>query len=185
MAPRFTEAWGHLDLDARMSDDKPFFRFHPDAYERGAFIPSETTCDVCQRPSVWLYTGSIYIAGDPPAVCARCLASGALSAFCKGRHVMHDADFDDEPKDALADEVMQRTPGFSTFNSFPWPVRKGKPMVFVGHGDEAATWNNPAAADAIRKLYKDEGDPLDGRTPYAIVFKELDGKRHVAIVDLD
>lgn len=58
-------------------------------------------------------------------------------------------------------------------------------MVYVGHGDEDDTWEDPVAAAAIRKLYEDEGDPLDGPTPYAIVFKELDGPRHIAIMDLD
>ena len=168
-----------------MPDDKPFFRFHPGAYERGSFVASDKPCDVCRRPSVWLYGGLVYVAGHPPAVCARCIADGALSAFSKGRHAMHDADFGDDVDGALADEVMQRTPGFSTFNAFEWPVRDGKPMVYVGHGDEAATWTNPAAAKAIRKLYEDEGEPIAGTTPYALVFRELDGARHVAIMDLD
>jgi uncharacterized protein CbrC (UPF0167 family) len=168
-----------------MPDDKPFFRFHPGAYECGAFVASDKPCDVCGRPSVWLYDGSVYVAGDPPDVCARCIADGKLSAFCKGRHVMHDADFAEHADDALGEEVMQRTPGFSTFNAFEWPVLDGQPMVYVGHGDEPGTWKNAAAAEAIRQLYEDEGDPLEGTTPYAIVFRELDGTRHVAIMDLD
>jgi uncharacterized protein CbrC (UPF0167 family) len=185
MALRLTVAWGHFHVGAMMSDDKPFFRFHPGAYERGAFIASRAACDVCERPSVWLYDSSIYIAGAKPAVCARCVADGKLTEFLDGEHGMHDAEFGGEVDDELADEVMQRTPGFSTFNGFEWPVLGGKPMVFVGHGDEGDTWENPAAAAAIRKLYEDEGDPVDGTTPYAIVFKELDGSRHVAIMDLD
>jgi hypothetical protein len=115
MALRFDEAWGHFLAGGDMADDKPFFRFHPGAYERGSFMASERTCQVCRRPSVWLYNASVY----------------------------------------------------------------------VGHGDEAATWENPAAAKAIRKRYADEGDPLAGATPYALVFREVDGTRHVAIMDLD
>jgi uncharacterized protein CbrC (UPF0167 family) len=98
---------------------------------------------------------------------------------------MHDADFTEDIADVLAEEVMQRTPGFSTFNAFEWPASRGKPMAYIGHGDEAATWENPAAARAIRKLYADEGDPLEGTTPYALVFREIDGTRHVAIMDHD
>jgi uncharacterized protein CbrC (UPF0167 family) len=168
-----------------MSSDKPFFRFHPGAYARGSFIASRAPCDVCERPSVWLYDGAIYIGGDKPAVCARCVSDGKLTAFLDGKHSMHDADFNGQVDDDLADEVMQQTPGFSTFNAFEWPVLNGKPMVYVGHGDEDEIWDDPAAAAAIRKLYKDEGLPVDGTTPYAIVFRELDGTRHVAIRDLD
>jgi uncharacterized protein CbrC (UPF0167 family) len=168
-----------------MSDDKPHFRFHPDAYARGTFRSSDQACDVCARPSVWLYDGSVYVAGEQPAVCARCIASGRLSAFLDRRFGLHDSDLQDEVDEALEREVMQRTPGFSTFNAFTWPVLDGKPMVYVGHGDEDETWENPAAAAAIRKLYEDEGDPVEETTPYALVFRELDGPRHVAILDLD
>ena len=186
MALRFDEAWGHFLVGGgEMPDDKPFFRFHPGAYERGSFIASERTCQVCRRASVWRYNASVHVAGDPPIVCARCVADGRLSAFCSGRHVMHDADFTEDIADVLAEEVMQRTPGFSTFNAFEWPASRGKPMAYIGHGDEAATWENPAAARAIRKLYADEGDPLEGTTPYALVFREIDGTRHVAIMDHD
>lgn len=170
-----------------MSADKPFFRFHPDAYARGSFLASRDPCDVCGRSSVWLYHGSVYVAGKKPAVCARCVADGKLAAFLEGDFGLHDADFDEDVDEALDAEVMQRTPGFSTFNAFTWPVLDGKPLVYVGHGDEDETWENPAAAAAIRKLYKDEGDPIpdEGTTPYAIVFRELDGPRYVAIMDLD
>jgi uncharacterized protein CbrC (UPF0167 family) len=184
MALRFTGAQGHFHSGATMSSDKPFFRFHPGAYER-SFVESDDPCDVCRRPAVWLYDGSIYVAGDAPAVCARCIADGKLTAFLKGEHGLHDAEFDGDADDDLANEVMQRTPGFSTFNAFEWPVIDGTPMAYVGHGDEDGTWETPAAADAIRKLYEDEGDPVEGTTPYAIVFRELDGPRHIAIMDLD
>ncbi len=173
-----------------MPDEKPFFRFHPGAYERGSFAPSDDPCDVCSRPAGWLYTGIIYVAGDKPAVCARCIADGKLAAHLGGRFSLHDADFDGDPDAALADEVMQRTPGFSTFNAFMWPVRKGKPLAYAGHADEDATWSDPSAVKAIRKLYADEGEPLEGRTPYALVFRELSGSLisapcHIAILDLD
>jgi uncharacterized protein CbrC (UPF0167 family) len=169
-----------------MTSDKPLFRFHPGAYERGAFVASDEPCDVCERPSVWLYTGTVYAEGEERSVCARCIAKGALAGALEGDYQLHDADFDDDVDEALADEVMQRTPGFETFNAFTWPVLNGKPLVYVGHGDEEATWKNPDAAAAIRKLYEDEfEEELDGPTPYALVFKEVDGSRHVAIADLD
>ncbi len=166
--------------------DKPFFRFHPGAYERGAFVRSLAPCDVCERPSVWLYDAAIYVAGEKPAVCARCVADGKLSEHLDGDFQLHDADMEDEIEDAVSEEVMQKTPGFSTFNAFTWPVLDGKPLAYVGHGDEDATWDDPAAVAAVKKLYADVyGETLDGPTPYALVFREVDGPRHVAILDLD
>jgi uncharacterized protein CbrC (UPF0167 family) len=141
---------------------------------------------VCGRAAVWLYDGGVYAAGAP-AVCARCLADGSLSRHLEHDFSLHDADFADDVDEALDDEVMQRTPGFSTFNPFTWPVMDGKPMAFVGHGDEDATWDDPAAAEAVRRLYAGRGEPMKAgeTTPYAIVFREVDGDRHVAIVDFD
>lgn len=169
-----------------MSDDKPFFRFHPGAYERGAFVQSSEPCGVCGRPSVWLYAGIVYSSVGKPSVCARCIADGSLSAHLDGDYSLHDADLEDEVDADLESEVMQRTPGFATFNGFEWPVLDGKPLVFVGHGDEDATWENEEAAEAIRRLFEEEHDEiLDGPTPYAIAFREIDGPRYVAIVDFD
>jgi uncharacterized protein len=169
-----------------MSDDKPFFRFHPGAYERGSFVASDEPCDVCERPSVWLYDSLVYVAGDAPSVCARCIADGRLAAFLDGAFSLHDADFGDDADEALAEEVMQRTPGFATFNAFEWPVLDAKPLAFFGHAEEDLVWTTPEAAEAVRKLYRDEQDEeLKGRTPYAVVFRQVDGPRHVAILDFD
>ena len=177
---------GRLLCGVSMSDDKPFFRFHPGAYERGSFVASDKACDVCERPSIWLYEGIVYVAGDAPAVCARCIADGRLAAFLDGAFSLHDADFQDDVDEALAEEVMQRTPGFSTFNAFGWPVLDGKPLAFFAHAEEDIVWTTPEAAEAVRTLYRDEQDEeLEGRTPYAVVFREADGPRYVAILDFD
>jgi len=178
---------GLLFLEVRVAADKPTFRFHPGAYERSSLVKSDESCDACGEPSGWLYASIVYVEEDEPQLCARCIAGGKLTDHFDGDYSLHDADFDDEVDDDMAEEVMQRTPGFATYNAFEWPVMDGKPMVYVGHGDEGATWANAAAADAIRKVWADRGQPLKSgeKTPYGLVFKELDGDRHVAIIDLD
>lgn len=170
-----------------MSADKPAFRFHPGAYERGSLVKSEEPCDACGEPSGWLYNNVVYVADDEPQVCARCISSGKLVDHFEDDYQLHDADFDGDVDDDMAEEIMQRTPGFSTYNAFEWPVLDGKPMVYVGHGDEDTTWANPQAAEAIRKLWADRGQPLKPgqKTPYGMVFRELDGDRYTAIIDLD
>src|SRR6185436_7821188 len=99
---------------------------------------------------------------------------------------LHDTVFNGDADPALEEEVMQRTPGFATFNAFSWPVLDGRPLAFVGHADEKATWKDPAAADTIRKMFLDQyKEVVKGRTSYAIVFREIDGPRYVAIPDFD
>lgn len=170
-----------------MSADKPTFRFHPGAYDRQSLVESDTPCDACGEPSGWLYNSVVYVEGDEPQVCARCIANGSLASHFAGDYQLHDSDFDGDVDEALAEEVMQRTPGFATYNAFQWPVLDGKPMVYIGHGDEDATWANNDAAEAIRKVWADRGHPLKPgqKTPYGLVFRELDGARYTAIIDLD
>jgi uncharacterized protein CbrC (UPF0167 family) len=169
-----------------MSNDQPLFRFHPGAYERDVFVKSDEPCGVCGKPAVWLHTGLIYTTGDPPPVCARCISDGRLGDALKRDFSLHDSGFEDDVDEALDQEVMQRTPGFASFNAFTWPVLDGMPLAFFGHADEAMVWADPAAAEAVRKLYLDAYDEvLEGPTPYAIVFRQVDGPRYVAILDLD
>ena len=169
-----------------MSDDKPFFRFNPGAYDTGrSFKPSDEPCGVCARPSVWLYNGVLYAAGPQPTVCARCIADGRLDAhFGEAGFGFHDMALDEvEPE--LTEEISSRTPGFATFNPFTWPVIDGVPLAFLGYGDDAGMWNIPAAREAMVEAFMALGDELAGPTSYALVFRQVEGDRYRVWVDLD
>jgi uncharacterized protein CbrC (UPF0167 family) len=175
-----------IDVGASMSADKPFFRFHPGAYERGVFVESDDQCDVCSRPGVWLYDGIVYTTGEAPLVCARCIADGKLATFIGEDFSLHDTDLEEEVDETVADEVMMRTPGFSSFNAFTWPVRGGQPLTYFGHGEEPHVWADPAAVEAVKAAFEAEtGETVDGPTPHALVFRDLAGTGYVAVVDLD
>ncbi len=165
-----------------MSADQPFFRFHPGAYDpaRGSFRASNDPCGVCGDPCVWLYVGHIY-AVTRPAVCARCIANGNLKAFIEDGFSFHDTQLEGADPDLEA-EVLEATPGFATFNPFDWPVLDGKPLAFIGYGDEPALWAIPGVRTAISEAFEDD---IDKPTPYALVFKELDGTRYAAAMDFD
>ena len=167
-----------------MNDDQPFFRFNPRAYDR-AFERSEDVCDVCSRPCVWKYAASVYTAGEAPTVCARCIADGSLGRFLgDARFQLHDIMVDDaEP--ALEDELLRRTPGVHSFNPYVWPVLDGKPLAFVGYGEDEALIVLPQVQAAIEEAFQDLGWSFEGPTPYALIFKELGGDRYCAVVDLD
>lgn len=163
--------------------DKPHFRFNPGAYERGAFEASEQACSACGQPCVWKFVGIVYTAAAQPIVCARCIADGGLARVV-GDYSLHDMDFEDEVDADLADEVERRTPGFSTFNAFIWPVRHGEPLAFIGHGDDAELKAKPGVVAALEAL-AEEMDDDDLAEGYALIFKELEGDEYVAVLDLD
>src|SRR5262249_54244537 len=149
--------------------DQPHFRFYPDAYgEDGAFKASNELCDVCERPAVWLYTGEIYVAGEPPSVCARCMASGALAArLGRDAFALQDIVIDGADEE-LANEVLFATPGVASINAFEWPVVEGEPLVYVGAGDKAALKHNTRAQRAIIAAFAEIGGET-GHPSHALV----------------
>lgn len=170
-----------------MGEDQPYFRFYPGAYEEGGrFEPSSDLCEVCLRPCVWKYTGNVYVAGPKVSIfCARCIANGVLAAhFGDRRFQLQAADLiGAEPR--LAEEVLQRTPGVSSFQDFEWPVLDCKSMAFAGYGQDKTLLAIPAVRSAIKTAFEEIGRTVDGPTSYALIFKEIDGDRYRAVIDLD
>ena len=169
-----------------MSDDQPHFRFNPGAYEDGhSFERSSEVCEVCSRPCVWKYTGGIYTREKPAAVCARCIATGALGRFFGDKHFsLHDIDMSGaEP--GLKKEVLQRTPGIACYNPFDWPVLDAKHLAFVGYGEDQDLLAIAAVRSAIEAAFAEIGQKFSGPTSYALIFKEIDGERYRVVVDFD
>src|SRR5688572_19811195 len=161
-----------------MSDDQPYFRFNPGAYGDGhSFERSSDVCDVCSRPCVWKYMGSVY-ATDRPVVCARCIANGELGRSLGEKHFsLHDIEMNGaEP--SLKKEVLQRTPGVACYNPFELPVLDAKPLAFVGYGEDQDLLDIAAVRSAIEAAFAEIGRKFDAPTSYALVFKEIDGERY-------
>lgn len=168
-----------------MSESKPAFRFFPAAYDvEGVFEASEDKCDICQRPAGWMYGGAVYAEGTAPETCARCIHDGKLAAALNdGFMQLVDASLDDADPD-LAKEVLQRTPGFPTLNPIDWPVIDGTPLAFLGFGDSETVTADPAASKAVEAAWTEEfEEPMEGPSPYALVFRSLDGGQHRVVFD--
>ena len=170
-----------------MPTNQPYFRFNPNAYEEGrCFEKATDTCDICQRPCGWKYTGSIY-AAQTPVVCAGCISNGNLARFIGDEHFsLHDIELSPvEP--GAKDELFQRTPRVAYFNPFNWPVVDAKPLQFVGYGEDALVLTNTDAQMAIKEAFGKLEWEFEFGTPtsYALVFKEIEGSRYVAVIDLD
>ncbi len=76
-----------------------------------------------------------------------------------------------------------RTPGFSTYNPFVWPVRDGMPLAFLGFGEDDNLSRLPQVQAAIAALAKEMGGEVAPN--YAMIFKTLHGDDYVATLDLD
>lgn len=162
--------------------DQPLFRFYPNAYsEGGPFKRSDASCDICQREAVWLYTGGIYMEGESPEVCARCIADGSLrrklppDSFTLQDAILEEADGE------YADEILYATPGVASINPFEWPAIDGVPLAYLGAGDEKALRSDLAVRAAIKAAFEGE----DAHGSHALVFKQIDGPRIIAVPDLD
>lgn len=166
--------------------EAPEFRFSPNAYEEGRSIErSDASCEVCFRPCGWRYTGSIYTASPPGTLCVRCIADGSLGRFIGGGgYTLHDVEMDGADP-ALEREVMERTPGIACFNPYTWPVLDGMPLAFIGYGEDAAVTAMPEARAAIAAAFVKLGWDAEESSPYALVFREIDGPRWQAVIDLD
>ena len=162
--------------------EQPFFRFYPNAYaEGGPLRRSDAACDICNCESVWLYTGGIYMEGDPPEVCVRCIADGSLrrklppDSFTLQDAILEQADAE------YADEILYATPGVASINPFEWPVQDGFPLAYLGAGDEKELCSDPAVRAAIKAAFEGE----DAHGGHALVFKQIDGPALIAVPDLD
>jgi uncharacterized protein len=169
-----------------MSDDQPYFRFNPGAYEDGhSFERSSEVCDVCSRPCVWKYKGIVYTKEEPSVVCAQCIANGELGKLLGAKYFSLQDIGISGAEPSLEEEVLRRTPGVASYNAFDWPVLDGKPLAFVGYGEDEDLLDIAAVRSAIEAAFGEIGRKFDGPTSYALVFKEIGGERYRAVVDFD
>lgn len=172
----------------KRSQTKPHFRFYPGAYaDGGPFELSDTACEACDQPCTWRYTGGVLALLPPQNICAGCIAAGNLDKLLDNRrYQLADIDIEDETvSETLAQELLNRTPGVASFNPFVWPCMDNIPMAYVGTGDDQVLASDPAAIEATRVAFAAIGWDDNGPSPYALIFRELDGERLRAVIDLD
>lgn len=166
------------------SEDQPHFRFNPRAYEPGrAFAVSDKVCGSCARPCLWEHSAGVY-ALKPATLCARCIAAGGLEGVLGGRYSFHDGEVEEGCDPALEAELLERTPGVACFNPFLWPAIDGVPLVFLGYGEDEQLLRIPGVEAAMAAAFDELGWDA-GPSPYALIFRTLDGETYRVVVDLD
>lgn len=106
----------------------PTFRYHPDPLKTGSIKESSEACECCNRTRGYIYTGSIYGVRNVSNLCPWCISNGDA-------HKKFEVEFPSlmppvidpnnpvkfECSDAAFDELLYRTPAFSSYQEIEWP----------------------------------------------------------------
>src|SRR5205823_9931792 len=89
------------------------------------------SCARCKKKLGYIYTGPVYSEEDlDDALCPWCIADGSAHKKFDATFVDSEAFADDAP-DAAIDEIVERTPGFNTWQSESWPCCCGDAAAFL------------------------------------------------------
>jgi uncharacterized protein CbrC (UPF0167 family) len=129
----------------------PQFRYHPDPIASGSIVTSDKKCRCCREARGYIYSGPVYAEDElDDSICPWCIADGAASSEFDATFVDSEA-FSEEIPEAAMEEITERTPGFSSWQSEQWPVCCDDATAFIG----------PVGIKEIRAQYHElEGDLL-------------------------
>lgn len=109
----------------------PAFRYHPDPVASGSCRASTGTCCCCGQARGYVYTGPVYSEDDlDGALCPWCIADGSAHDTYDATFVDEEAFPDSAPESAVR-EIVERTPGFATWQSERWPCCCGDAAAFL------------------------------------------------------
>ena len=112
----------------------PPFRYHPDPVATGSVVPSGATCECCGRARGFVYKGSTYGPRNVGALCPWCIADGEA-------HRRLELTFADAHPlagvSAAREEVVRRTPGYSSWQQERWLTHCGDACAFLGPAGRA------------------------------------------------
>lgn len=127
-----------------MTTELPSFRYHVDPLASGSVEPSDATCDCCGRARGFVYVGPVYCEESVDlALCPWCIASGEANRRYDATFVDSEA-FDDQTAAAQVGMVVERTPGFNSWQPERWLSCCGEPAAFV----------TPAGISDIRSRFR-------------------------------
>jgi uncharacterized protein CbrC (UPF0167 family) len=110
----------------------PNFRYHPDPVATGSLAPSEAPCLSCGESRGLIYTGPVYAEEDlSDGLCPWCIADGSAHAKFDATFVDSEAFSDSAPPAAVA-EILERTPGFNSWQGEYWPCCCSDAAAFRG-----------------------------------------------------
>lgn len=176
-----------------MNDKIPFFKYHPNPIETGAFKTDETVvCDCCKKETDCYYDGPFYAVNEVEYLCPDCIASGNAAQRFDGE--FQDSESIDEVSDIeKMNELIHKTPGYCGWQQEYWLAHCDDFCAFIGY----VSW-----ADIIRlglekeisETYREDITDIDLETvkqslndsaAQGYLFQCLTCKKHFLYVDFD
>lgn len=121
-------------------DSLPQFRFHPNAYQLGAFEAVTGTCNACGKDRALRYARGFYAIDRVDYICPWCVADGTAARVFDGAFSDYFG-IEGVPRDPAAQatvdideaiEVSERTPSYPSWQQEEWKSHCGRPCAFIG-----------------------------------------------------
>lgn len=169
----------------------PFFRYHPNPLETGAFQESEegVACDCCGKTTHIYYEGPFYAIDDIDCLCPECIASGRAAEKFDGAF-QDECSVDDGVEDPeKLDELILRTPGYCGWQQEYWRAHCGDFCAFLGYVGAKEL----CAMDIMEEVLEDPGDwsremvqdSVNGGSPQCYLFQCLHCGKYLVWTDCD
>ncbi len=130
-----TEEEKQKEFEKLMQMGLPFFRYHPNPLDTGAFKQSEegVICDCCQKTTHIYYSGPFYCVEEINYICPDCIASGKAAEKFDGSF-QDEYSVDDGVEDLQKlDELIRRTPGYCGWQQEYWRAHCHDYCAFLGY----------------------------------------------------
>lgn len=142
-----------------MSEDFPYFRYHPDPLNTGSIQPSEVACECCELSRGFVNTCNFYSFSGKERFCPWCIATGRAAKMFDG---LFCDDFSLRKAGlpvSIIEEVSQRTPGYISWQSEVWLSCCGDACEF--HGDALVEEIQNLNTSQLHRLQAESQLPLN------------------------
>ena len=133
----------------------PKFKYHPDPIATGSVKESDEICDCCNQKRGFVYTSTLYSAEEVGTICPWCIADGSAAKKYDG---MFSDDYplvDEGLSEDIINEVVHRTPGFSSWQQEVWLACCDDACAY--HGDVSKQELNEMSLNSFKDAFEDQG----------------------------
>jgi uncharacterized protein CbrC (UPF0167 family) len=116
-----------------MTETLPSFRYHPNPLETGSIVESTAQCRCCGKARGYVYAVAPHTEQDVPedSLCPWCIKDGSAYQEFGAEFVDVEGISADLPEE-VARELIERTPGYSSWQVEQWRDCCGDAAAFLG-----------------------------------------------------